>query len=261
MRKFAAVFLSIVLLSFSYSMNSEASALTLKEEKESIIAELEIIKNDSDVKKTKKSIDAAIKKIEKSLDDKFWKDDSTLNFKPGKKVLNADKNAIDKLDKILKDKKEEKSIKEDIFEINLRIVEVDKVLVENAIDELDDIIMSKKGLKKLDKAENRFEKGEEFLEDEKYQKAIKNFIKAWDQIKKSLKDPHFKKMKMVGLEGTLDMNFDKIPDVYLKIVDPGKPNKPKIVQMKITGPCVNGEIHDDAAMKIGVSVPDPGPGL
>jgi len=82
-----------------------------------------------------------------------------------------------------------------------------------------------------------------------------------DLIKKSLKDPHFKKMKIVELEGTLDMNFDKIPDAYLKIVDPNKKNKPKEIQLKITGECVNGINHDDARMKIGVSVPDPGPGL
>ncbi|MFQ5783099.1 MAG: hypothetical protein ACE5GR_08640 [Nitrosopumilus sp.] len=255
--------MSILLSTFGATINAEETfASTPMQEKQDIIQELEIIKNNSDInKKTKKSIESAITKIEKSLDEKFWKDGSSLNLKSGKRVLNADKNALDNLDKILKDKRESDLIKEDIFEINLRIAEVDESLIESAIDNLEDIIMSKKGLKKLDKAINSLEKGEEFLEEEKYQKAIKNFIKSWDQIKKSLKDPNFKKMKMVELEGTLDMNFDKIPDVYLKVVNSDKPNKPKEIQMKITGPCVNGEIHDDAAMKIGVSVPDPGPGL
>ena len=255
MIKFSVVFLSILLLVFGHSMNSEVLALTPMQEKEIIIEDLEIIKNNSDIKNTKKKIDSAIKKIEKSLDEKFWKDESTLNFKPGKKVLNADKNAINKLDKILKNKKESNSIKEDILQINLRIAEIDKVLVGNAIDSLQDIIMSKKGLKKLDKAINNFEKGNEFLDDEKYSKAVKNYAKAWDQIKKALKDPHVKKMRIVELEGTADMNFDGIPDAYLKLSKSTKENKPKLLEMKITGACVNGEIHDDASMKIGFSTP------
>ena len=77
--------------------------------------------------------------------------------------------------------------------------------------------MSEKGIKKLDKARKILEKGNEFLEDENYNKAIKNYVKAWDQIKKSLKDPHFKKMKIVDYEGVdfLDNTFDDIPDANL----------------------------------------------
>lgn len=70
--------------------------------------------------------------------------------------------------------------------------------------------------------------------------------KPWGQVKK---------MNMVDLEGTLDMNFDGKEDVYLKIINPGKSNKDTQVQIKITGECVNGEIHDDAVMKIGFSTP------
>ncbi len=159
----------------------------------------------------------------------------------------------------MKDKKESDLIKDDILQINLRITEIDKAFVENAISSLQDIIMSKKGLKKLDKAMDKFEKDNEFLNDDNYSKAIKNYVKAWDKIKKSLKDPSFKKMKMIEFEGTLDMNFDGIPDTYLKVVDPNKKNKPKEIRMKITGEYVNGINHDDARMKIGVSDPDPDP--
>jgi len=147
------------------------------------------------------------------------------------------------------------TIKEEIIQINLRIVKVDKVLLENGIVSLEDIIMSDKGIKKLDNAIKKFEKGNEFLEDDNYDKAIKNYVKAWDQIKKALKDPHVKKMKMIESEtvGFLDNTFDNIPDVYVKIVKSSKDNKPKQVQIKITDECVNGKIHDDAAMKVGLS--------
>ncbi len=255
MKKYTAVLMSILLLTLGYLINSEeASALTPMQEKENIIQDLEIIKNDSDIsKKTKKNIESAIKQIEKSLDAKFWKDESTLNLKPGKKVLSADQNAVNKLDKILKDKKESDSVKEKIFQINLRIVETDKILVENAIVIAQDVNMSKKGLKKLDKAIDQFEKGNEFAEDDNCPKAIKNYVKSLVQIKNSLKEPNVKKMKMVEFEGTGDFNWDGLDDVYLKVINPDKSNKPKQVQIKITGECVNGEIHDDAAMKIGFS--------
>jgi len=68
----------------------------------------------------------------------------------------------------------------------------------------------------------------------------------WGQIKK---------IDLADLEGTLDMNFDGTADVYLKLINPGKSNQASQIQIKITGECVNGEIHDDAAMKIGFSTP------
>ena len=69
---------------------------------------------------------------------------------------------------------------------------------------------------------------------------------GWGQIKK---------MNLVDLEGTLDMNFDGTADAYLKLINPGKHNKVSQIEMKITGECVNGIVHDDATMKIGFSTP------
>ena len=263
MKRFSAVILSILLLTFGVTMNVEESfADTPMQEKEDIIEDLKEIKNDSDTKKkTKKIIDAAIKKMDKTLDEKFWKDESSLNLKPGKKVLNNDQNAVKKLEKILKDKKESDDIKEEINEINLRIAEVDKILVENAIASVEDLVMSDKGTKKLNKAIAKFEKGCEELEDGDYDKAIKNFKKAWDLLKKAIKDPHFKKFVVESEHAAfLDNTFDNIPDAYLKISKSTKENKPKLVEIKITNDCVNGITHDDAAMKIGISTPRTGPG-
>ncbi|MEX0863236.1 hypothetical protein [Nitrosopumilus sp.] len=260
-KKIPTILFSILLLSMSFSTNSEIFADSIQQEKQNIIKELKELELDSETsKKTKKIINSTIKKLEKSLDDKFWKDESTINFKHGKNVLNDDSHAINKLDAVLKDKKEIETIKEKILQINIKILNVDKILVGNIIDSVENMIMSDKGLNKLNKAIEKFEEGSKALDDGDYDNAIKNFKKSLDLIKKSLKDPHFKKMKIVEHEGTLDMNFDGSPDVYLKIVDPNKKNKPKEIEFKITGECVNGVIHDDARMKIGISVPKPGPG-
>ena len=74
-------------------MNSEGFASkTPMQEKKDILEDLEQIKNDSEInKKTKKNLEKAIKNIKKSLDSKLWKDESTLNFKDGKKVFDAEK--------------------------------------------------------------------------------------------------------------------------------------------------------------------------
>jgi len=254
MKKGIAILSSILLLSFGYSMNSEVFALTPIQEKENIIQDLEILKDNPDInKKTKKNIESAIKYIKKSLDEKFWKDESTVNLKYGKKVLSEDQKEIKKLDKILKEKNESDLIKDEILRINLRITEIDKLLVENSIMIAQDVMMSDKGIKKLSEAINEFEQGSELLEVDNYRMASTKFVKAMDQIKKSLKDPNIKKVEMVELEGTGDFNFDGTTDVYLKVINPSKSNKPKQVEIKITGECVNGKIHDDAAMKIGFS--------
>ena len=240
----------------SFSANSESFASTLQEEKQDIIDKLEEMKEDYEInEKSKKNIESAVKKLDKSLNSKYWKDESTINFKHGKKVLNADQQAVKKLDKILDDKKSSIEIKEKITDINFRIIELDRTLLENTIQDMEEIVMSEKGMKKLDKAIEKFEEGNEFLEDEKYSKALKKYSKAWDQIKKSLKDPHFKKIKIVEFEGIGYMNSDNIPDVYLKVSKSTKDNKPKSLEIKITNECVTEINNDDARMKIGLSTP------
>ena len=137
----------MILLSFAYSNNVEASTLELKQEKEKIIEELKLIKNNLD-KKNKKEIDAAIKEIKKSLNEKYWKLDSIKNFKDGKKVLDADKKAIKKLDKVLNYKKTSKDNKQNLINIIFKIIQIDKTIVQSNIDNLDEIVMSDKSLKK-----------------------------------------------------------------------------------------------------------------
>lgn len=256
MKGLAIAVFSALLFSMWYSGNFEIFAFTVQQEKQDIIDELKNIKNDDELnKKSKMNLESAIKNLEKSLNSKYWKDESTINFKHGKKVLNADQQAVEKLENILKDKKYSSEIEEEITNINIKITQLDKTLVENAINNLEEIVMSEKGIKKVDKAIEEFEKGNEFLEDGQYSQALKNYAKTWDQIKKALKDPHFKKMKIIELEGVGDMNFDNVPDVYLKISKSTKNNKPKLLEMKIAGECVNGINHDDARMKIGLSTP------
>ena len=255
MKKIIAICLSIILFSFGYSNNAEASELELKQEKEKTIQDLEFIKNNFD-KKNKKEIDAVTKEIKKTLNEKYWKLDSIKNFKDGKKVLDTDKKVIKILDKILHDKKISKEQKQNLNNIILKIIQIDKILVQSNIDNLDKIVMSSKSLKKLDDAKKTLDKGDEYLEKGNYNNSIKNYIKALDQIKHALKTPHMKKMELVELEGTMnfDWHINDLDDVYLKIIEPKKSDKPKKVEIKIAKECVKGDNYEDAAMKVGFSI-------
>ena len=256
MKRLAVAVFSVLLLSMGYTANSQSFATTVQEEKNNIILELDELKNNSEFsKKSKKELKSIIKKLEKSLDSKYWKDESTINFKHGKKILDTDKNAVKKIEKLEKDKKISDVVKNELVDIKIKIIILDKMILGNSITSLSEITMSQKGLKKMEKAKLKFEKGNELLENDKYLDAIIKYSNSWKQVKLALKDPHFKKMRIVELEGVADMNFDNIPDVYLKVSKSTKDNKPKLLEMKITGECVNGINHNDARMKIGLSTP------
>lgn len=255
MKRLAGIILSILLVSGAFSTTIEASSMTILQEKENIKQDLGILMNNPDIdKKIKNKLDHAIKQIEKSLDEKYWNEDSTLSFKEGKKVLDADKKAIKILKKSLKDKKSN-PIKEDISEIIFRITEIDKMLVEDALNKIKENIMNDKNLKKFDSATNLFNSGNEFFIEHNYENAIKKYSKTWDQIKKIIKKPHIKKIKLV--ENEVSKNFDShlndLDDIYLKVINPKKLDKPKKVEIKIAKECVKGDNHEDAAMKIGFS--------
>jgi len=256
MKKYTAVLMSILLLTFVYSINSEGVfASTPMQEKKDILEDLEQIKNDSEInKKAKKSLEKAIKEIKKSLDPQLWKDESTLNFKDGKKVFDAEEKAVKKLEQIINDKKESEQIKNNIIEILEKLVNIDKALVEIVINDAIDSVADEKSIKKLGKAQKIFEKGNSELDNENFQKAVKHFGDAWNKTQKALKEPHAKKMKLVNeiIVTTLEQN-DDLNDIFIKIENPGKSNKPIKVDIKIRDNCVNGITHDDATMKIAFS--------
>lgn len=131
-----------------------------------------------------------------------------------------------------------------------------KELVENAIISALDTTVDEKLVKKIEKAQKEFEKGNTEFENKNFKKAIKYYDNSLKQIEKALKEPHMKKMNLVELEGTLnfDWHINDLDDVYLKIIDPKKSDKPKKVEIKIAKECVKGDNYEDAAMKVGFSI-------
>jgi len=67
-------------------------------------------------------------------------------------------------------------------------------------------------------------------------------------------NPHIKKIKLVKetIVDTLEQN-DDLNDIFIKIKNPGKSNKPIKVDFKIRDNCVNGITHDEVTMKIAFS--------
>ncbi|MCV0430284.1 tetratricopeptide repeat protein [Nitrosopumilus sp.] len=127
-----------------------------------------------------------------------------------------------------------------------------KELVENSIADILDMVADEKSVKKIEKAQKQFEKGNLYFDEGNFKKAVKHYDKALKQIQKTLNEPHMKKMKIVD-EGAGDFTGDGLDDVYLKITNPGKPNKGIKVDFKITDACVNGATYEDAGMKMAFS--------
>jgi len=131
-----------------------------------------------------------------------------------------------------------------------------KQLAENAITNTLDIVADDKLFKKIEKAQNELEKGNLKFDDGEFEKAIKYYDEVLKKIQKALKEPHAKKMKMKAVdEGSADLSHppDGIDDIYVKIKNPGKSNKPIKVELKIRDVCVDGTTHDDASMKMAFS--------
>jgi len=259
MKKTSAILFSALLLSMGFSANSQSFAFTVVEEKKNVILELEELKTNSELsKKSKKNIESAIDKLEKSLDSKFWKDESTLNNKEVKKYFEVEKKVMKELKKIIKDKKISNENKSRIIENIEKILSIDKRFVELVIINANESVSDKKTIKKIEKAQEKLEKGNSKRVKGDYEKAIKYFGDAWNEIEKALKVPHAKKMKKIN-ETTFTGDFsqppDGIADIYLKIKNPKKSDKAIKVDIKIKNTCVNGITHNDAAMKLAFNEP------
>ena len=259
MKKISAILFSVLLLSMGFSANSQSFASTVVEEKMQIISDLEELKTNPELsKKSKKNIESAIGKLEKSLDSKFWKNESMLNYKEGKKYFEAEKKVMKDLKKIIKDKKILNENKSGIIESIEKILTMDKRFVELAIINANESVSDKKTIKKIESAQKKLEKGNSKIVKGDYEKAIKYFGNAWNEIEKALKVPHAKKMKKIN-ETTLTGDFsqppDGIVDIYLKIEKHKKSNKAIKVNIKIKDTCVNGVTHNDAAMKLAFNEP------
>lgn len=259
MKKISAILFSVLLLSMGFSANSQSFAFTVVEEKKDIILDLEELKTNPELsKKSKKSIESVIDKLEKSLDSKFWNDESTLNSKEGKKYFDTEKKIVKILEKIIKNKKMSNEVKNKVIENLEKIINLDKKFVELAIIDANESIGDEKTIKKIEKAQKKFEKGNSELIEKDFEKAVKYFGEAWNEIQKALKEPHAKKMKRIN-ETTLSADFsqpkDGIADIFLKIENPKKSGKAIKVDIKIKDTCVNGITHNDAAMKIAFNEP------
>lgn len=130
-----------------------------------------------------------------------------------------------------------------------------KLLVESAINDALETIADEKTFKKIKKAQKEFQKGESKLNDLDFKKAINHFEKALKDIQKALKEPHAKKMQVVKEIISGDISGDAVDDVYLKIKNSEKSNKPIKVDLKIKDSCVNGISADDAGMKMAFMEP------
>ena len=162
-------------------------------------------------------------------------------------MFNHEKKVIKNLDKI-------KSY--DFSFLISSLVESDKILSQNQIDLLPTDTGVKKLEKKLEKANKEMSYGQNDVDENKLDKALDHFKKAW-KLSKMGEDID------VPDSGSADFSNDGIPDYFVQLQYTGKDKKPVILDYKIQNECVDlgpkdpkdvgGDTYDDAAMKIGIS--------
>ena len=169
----------------SSSIDITARNPSLQDQKLEQIQVLESISGES--KHTQKEIDKAIKEIKKSLDVKLWDDEQTLDPKHGKKVFDEEKDAVEKLLKIIKKDKESDSVNAAIYGVIDELVRIDSELAHNALDDAQAFAGNDKADKEIAKANDELTKAADELTKGKPDKAIDHFKKAWEHSQKAMK--------------------------------------------------------------------------
>jgi M6 family metalloprotease-like protein len=135
-------------------------------------------------KKDAHKLDEAYKKLGEALDPKSWTSDNTLDPKDGKKVFDKDKEAVNQLEQLLKDKKSQ------IADETLQgwidwIVFVDRRLASDAIDTAQTTPGA--DVKKIDDATKKLGEGDTRAADGKYHEAIDSYRESWQKATEAIK--------------------------------------------------------------------------
>ena len=133
-----------------------------------------------------KKLDEAIKHLTKSLTDSWWIDEAHLQAKDGDKVFNEEKDAVNKLSELLKDKKNSLSADQTtiVKDSIVNLVAADRALAQVAINAAID---AGGDPKEIDKANEEFAKGDSELAKEKYDNAIEHYRNAWQHAQHAVK--------------------------------------------------------------------------
>jgi hypothetical protein len=139
-------------------------------------------------KKADKKLEKAIDKIEKALDPKLWLDGYHLEPKKGKKSFDEAEKAIKELEKLLKDKKVDESLKSEVESLIADLLNIYESIVSILIEEARTACMTDKCAREIVKADEEFLKAQEEIAKGDYDKALDKFKKAWEHADKAMKD-------------------------------------------------------------------------
>jgi hypothetical protein len=149
--------------------------------KQDVLDELIALRATVTDKQDGNKLDEAIKHLEKSLTPAWWTDDAHLQVKDGEKVFNEEKDAVNQLRDLIKDKKS--SISDMTLQSFVdRIVAVDRLLAVVAIADA-----TGGDSKDIAKANDELGKGDNETAKGKYDSAIEHYRNAWKFAQKAIK--------------------------------------------------------------------------
>jgi hypothetical protein len=156
--------------------------VSLQTTKQTVLNDLTVLRATVTDKKDGGKLDEAIKHLTRSLDPKLWADQSHLAPKDGEKVFNEEKNAVSKLDELIKDKRN--SVPGATLQgfIN-QLAGVDRHLATIAIG---DAVTKSGAPKDIAKANEELGKGDSDIAAGKYASGIEHYRNAWQHAQKAM---------------------------------------------------------------------------
>lgn len=156
--------------------------VTIVVAKQEVLEDLVALRATAADKQDGNKLDQAIQHLTQSLDPDLWLDGSHLEPKHGHEVFGQEKDAVNKLRNLLKDKKS--TIPAAVLQGFIdRLVGMDRALAQVAIG---DAVSATGDAKMIAKANAELAKGDSEVAEAKYESGIEHYRNAWEHAQKAL---------------------------------------------------------------------------
>jgi uncharacterized repeat protein (TIGR01451 family) len=157
--------------------------VSIKNYKQAILDDLITLRGTVTNNQDGRKLDHAIQRLSNSLDKGFWLTDNTLVVKSGKRVFSQERDAVAKLNELLKHNNS--GINSVLLQEFIdRLVAADRALADIAIHQA---ISASGNANQIARAQNEFSRGDDSANNGQYTMAITRYQNAWQRAQQAMK--------------------------------------------------------------------------